>query len=376
MADRRRLRQKLDQSGAPSRRRAPRKVPLARATVPPDRLVQVVRCLCTMFNAGVPIHVSLAYLAETEEEPFKAILADVVVRVEQGARVSRVLAAFPRIFPPLTVAMLEVGEATGRLGFALEALADYVERSTALRQRLVSVFAYPVLLLVLTAFMSAFLLVVVFPQQQQLFVAMDVPLPGLTRLLMGVVPAVTSPAFFGFLLALGLTLWLGRAHVDWLWHEHLKPRLDAAVLELPVLGPLVEKIETTRMLTAIRALIETGVQLSDTELAAQLAGNTVYRLRYLEFLDRVKTGEAPAEALEAVDCFPPLVRQLFAVGAEQGSLPLLMRQATRLYEEDLELALLGLVALAEPAAIAFMSVVMGTLMLATFLPMVALLGRF
>lgn len=343
--------------------------------VPSHHTLRFFRCLATMVNAGIPVHRAIEHLAKATEAPLDRVLLSVLTQVEEGARFSRALAAHPRVFPEMSVGLMEIGERSGRLATCLEALANYMDKNAALRRRVVSALIYPAMLLVLTVFMTAFMLLVIFPRQQQIFQDMGTELPLLTRVLLGIVPAMSTPLFFGLFGGLLLSLYLGRAHLAWSWKNRVGPWLDRRLLKVPVLGDLLTKAGTAQILHAMTCLLQAGCSLDQTDQAADLAGNSELRRRYLQFLRSVRQGLPMGAALAESGCFPNMAVALFAIAEEQGCLDILAHKCALLYDEEVDTSLLTFTSLAEPAALVVMALVMGTVLLATFLPVVSLLQR-
>ena len=344
-------------------------------TVPQAGLVQFFRCLAVMVSAGMPVHDGLGHLARATEPPLGPVLESVTGQIAEGSTLSRALASYPKIFPSMAVHLMEIAEATGKMSYCLNSLADYMEKNQALRRRMISALAYPCMLLILTLFMASFMLFVVFPKQQQTFQELGTELPWISRLLMGVVPVISNPLFIGASLGLGLTLFLGRTPLLWYWKNRWQFPFDRWILTTPVAGPLVRKAGTGQILEAMSTLLEAGCGLNQTSRAAELGLNLELRRRYLDFLSRLQDGQSLPEAVEGSECFPPTVVHMFAVAEEHGSLGSLARRCANLYNEEVEWAFLTFASLAEPLALAIMGVVMGVVMLATFLPMVSLVQR-
>ncbi|MFN8608501.1 MAG: type II secretion system F family protein [Vulcanimicrobiota bacterium] len=344
-------------------------------TIPGGRLVQFFRCLTVMVHSGLPVHKALEFLASSEEPPLGPIIAGVVEQVSQGAAFSRAMAAYPKVFPAMALHMSEIAESSGQMGACLNAISSYLEKNQGMRRRLISALAYPVMLLLLTAFMTTFMLLVVFPQQQQTFQELGADLPGLTRLLMAMMPVLSSPLFVGLCLGAGLLVWLGRSHLAWWWGHHLQLPFDRWILRQPVLGPVLFKAGSGQILQALAFLLEAGCTLEQTSQAAELGMNLELRERYQVFLHDLRQGNKLGEAAAASRCFPDTVVHMFAVAEEQGSLSSLARRAADMYAEEVDWAFMTFASLAEPLALAFMGLVMGTVMMATFLPMLSLIGK-
>jgi len=329
-----------------------------------------------LVEAGIPIHNALETLSHHAEPRFRPTLRAVLRRVESGWMFSRALSEHPRTFSPLAVNLMAAGEAAGRLPWCVKNLADLLDRTARLRRKVVLTLTYPALVLLFTAFLVIFMAVVIIPREQEIYVNLGTELPWITRALAGLVGLVFNPLVLallvlqGGLLAASWKTW-GRA-----WYEEsVRPRLDAAWLRLPAVGPVLEQAAVTRMLSGMRVLLEAGMTMSQTQLVAGLAGNRELEGRYRGFLLRLQDGEAVLPALEDSRCFPPMVRHLLSSAEGYGQMCNVLERTVAAMEEDLDISLQTMAALLEPLALAFMGLTVGSVVLATVLPTLNLLSQ-
>ena len=346
-----------------------RPIPLA------DMLTFLARLHC-LVEAGIPIHNALETLCVHAEPNFRPTLRAMLYRIESGWMVSRAMAEHPRTFTPLSVNLIAAGEATGRLPWCLKNLAELLERTARLRQKVILTLTYPALVLLFTAFLVVFMALVIIPREQELYVHLGTELPWVTRALAGAVGLALHPlvlvlvALQGLLLAASWKTW-GRA-----WYEEsVRARLDVACLRVPAVGRVLEQAAVTRMLSGLRVMLEAGMLLSQTHLVAGLANNRELETRYRAFLLRLQDGEDMLAALQGSRCFPPMVRHLLATSEGYGQMSNVLQRTVAAMEEDLDISLQTMAALLEPLALLCMGLTVGSVVLATVLPTLTLLGK-
>ena len=344
--------------------------------VPLAEMLQFLARFHCLVEAGIPIHTALATLSQYAEPTLEPTLRVVLGRVESGWMLSRALAEHPRAFEPMTVNLIAAGEAAGRLPWCLKNLAELLERTSRLRHKVVLTLTYPLLVLLFTAFLVVFMAVVIIPREQEMYQQLGTELPWVTRALAGAVGLAFHPlvlvlvALQALLLAASWNSW-GRA---W-FQESVRPRLDVTLLRLPGLGPVLERAALTRMLNGLRILLEAGAVISQTRQVALLAGNRELERRYDSFLLYLQDGQPLLPALEQSRCFPPMVRHLLASAEGYGQMSHMLERTAMAMEEDLELSLQTMAALLEPLALGFMGLTVGSVVLATVLPTLTLIGK-
>lgn len=328
-----------------------------------------------MISAGIPLHHALSFLRAEENRALREALESVVRRVDQGSMLSRALREHPRVFPPLACDLIHAGETTGRIDRVMTNLADYLERSTRLQKKLVAALTYPTLLLLLTFVIVGVLVIFVFPREAEMASGLGAEVPALTRWLITIAHLLGSPItlFLAGLAAFAaLVAWptFGRP----LYEKSMRPFVDAHILDLPVVGPVMARSAYARMLAAQASLLSAGLGMSQSMAAVgALSQNLDLERRFKVFLSQVTQGVALGEAAREV--YPPLVCAVFTIGEEQGQLDVLLERTARMYEEEVESSLVTMTALLEPLALLFMGVVVGTVVVATSLPTLQLLQK-
>jgi type IV pilus assembly protein PilC len=328
------------------------------------------RQLGVLLRAGMPLVRGLEVLARQERN---AALAKIVTAladaVRGGGTFSDALARHPQVFDRLYVNMLKAGEAGGALATVLERLATFQEKSLALRAKIRAAMFYPVVVLAVALSVLAGLLVFVVPKFQQIFADLlkGAPLPPLTRVVLGVSHLVQSN--FSLVAGVAVALWLA---FKFFQKTPAGGRLfDGLLLRLPVFGELVRKTVIARFSRTFGTLLSSGVPILPALLITRdTCGNTSVADAISAVHDQVKQGAPVARPLEATAVFPPMVTSMIEVGEHTGQLPRMLDQIADIYDAEVDTAVAGLSSLIEPVLIVFLALVVGTIVIALFLPIV------
>jgi len=333
-------------------------------------LAVITRQLATLLHAGLPLLRALEVLARQERHPaLHAVIEALAAAIKSGGTFSEALAQHPRVFEPLYVNMVRAGEAAGKLDVVLDRLARFQEKSLQLRGKIIAAMIYPLIVTAVAGLILSGLLVFVVPRFQQIFADLlkGAPLPPLTRFVLAASQAVKGhllPVLAG-VVALGAALKLLR-------RSPAGARLlDAGMVRLPLCGDLFLKGSIARFGRTLGTLLENGVPILP---ALVISRNTCGNVRVAEAItavhDRVKEGAAVARPLESTRVFPPMVTSMIDVGEHTGQLPAMLTKVAEIYEEEVDHAVAGLSALLEPVLILFLALVVGTIVIALFLPIV------
>jgi type IV pilus assembly protein PilC len=334
-----------------------------------DRAV-FTRALGTLVRSGLPLVRGLELLARQERNPrLRAAAEDVASAVRGGLPFSDALARHPRIFGRLQVDMVRAGEKAGALGEVLERLARFEEKRAALTGRVRAALAYPVVVLAVAFAVVAGLLAFVVPRFEQIFADLlrGAPLPPLTRAVVAAGELVRAHAV-ALALGGGAAGWLVRraaaTATGGRWVERL-------ALALPVLGPLLLRARVARAARTLGTLLAAGVPILE---ALRLARGTADSPRLESALAaveaRVGAGSSLAASVAATGAFPPSVASLLEVGEETGRLAEMLGRVAEMHEEEVDAAVAALGAVLEPLLIVGLAAVVGTIVVALFLPIV------
>jgi type IV pilus assembly protein PilC len=338
--------------------------------VAPKELAVFTRQLGTLIRAGLPLLRGLEVLGRQQDNSrFRAVIEALAESIRAGSTLSDAMKRHPRVFDRLYVNMIKAGEAGGLLDAVLDRLARFQEKSLQLRGKIRAALVYPVIVLAVAVTILAALLVFVVPKFKQIFADLlkGAPLPPLTRAVLAVSEAVQHHA----LLVAGAAVGVGLA-----WRIFRRTptggRLaDTALVRLPLFGDLVLKAIVARFARTLGTLLASGVPiLASLLITRDTCGNTRVAGAITRVHDRVKEGAPVARPLEATKVFPPLVTSMIEVGEHSGQLPEMLNKVADIYEDEVDNAVAGLSALVEPVLILFLAVVVGTIVIALFLPII------
>jgi len=333
-------------------------------------LAVFTRQLATLLRAGMPLLRGLEVLARQEHNPhFRRVLEALAESIKSGGTLSEAMAGHPRVFDRLYLNMIKAGEAGGVLDAVLDRLALFQEKSLKLKGKITAAMVYPVIVMAVAVLILTGLLVVVVPKFKQIFADLlkGAPLPPLTQAVLTVSEAVKT--HYVLLLTAAAALWIGCKVTR---KTPAGSRLlDALVVKVPMFGPLILKAIVARFGRTLGTLLSGGVPILPALLIARdTCGNSLVAGAISEVHDRVKEGEPVARPLEGTAVFPPMVTSLIDVGEHTGQLPEMLGKVAEIYEDEVDNAVAGLSALIEPILILFLALVVGTIVIALFLPIV------
>ncbi len=336
-------------------------------------MVLFTRQLSTMISAGIPILQSLEVLQEQTTDPgFKVVLDDVLTDVRSGMDFSDSLGRHPRVFARIYVSMIKAGEASGQIDIMLVRLADYFESTARLRRRIRSAMTYPVISLVLITSITLFLMMVIIPKFEGIFVELfDSPdkLPGPTKVVMSISRMLRQQTLQVLLGAVAITV----AFVLWKRTETGAYQWDKIQLRLPVFGPLLQKVAIARFARTFSTLLTSGVPiLGALEIVAATAGNRVVERAVQDAQDAIREGEPLAVPLGKAGVFPVMVVQMISIGERSGSLDQLLEKIAQFYDEMVNATVEALTSLIEPLMIGVMGLMVGGIVVAVFYPIIKL----
>jgi len=334
-----------------------------------DRL-GFARQLATLVRAGIPLERSLVLSRDLAERPaLRAVIDDSLRELRAGKSLAESLAANQRFFPPLYVAMVRAGEASGTLPAVLDRLVEFEEFSAELRGYLLSALIYPALLVTVGGAAIALLLGFVVPRFAEVFeqAGKDLPLP--TLLLMQVSSALRNYGWAAVLL-LAAGLWLGSR---WVRTESGRLRWDQWRLKAPLLGDVSLKLEIARFAKSMGTLLNQAVPIIPAlRLTREVLSNRVVAASIEPLIQGIKRGQGLAGPLAATRLFPALAVQLMTLGEQTGKLDSMLLELAGIYDREVRTATKRLVALVEPAVILTMGLVVGTIVISTLLAIVSI----
>lgn len=336
------------------------------------RLVSFTQQLATLLGAGQPLDRALTILLELpEDETARRSIADIRDAVRGGSPLSVALERQHGAFSRLYLNMVRAGEAGGSLHDTLTRLAEYLERSEALRGRVLNALIYPAILLLLVGASVLFLLGFVVPQFAAMYASLDAPLPWFTQWVLWLGEAVQR-GWWLLLAALVLGgLWLERKRRE----PAVRARLDAWLLGQRLVGPLLAKIETARLARTLGTLLRNGVPLlAALGIARNVIGNQVLAQAVERAAEEVKNGVGLSAALAKGGAVPKLALQMMQVGEESGALDAMLLRTADVFEQDTGQALDRLLAALVPLITLVLTLVVGLVIVAVLVPIYDLTG--
>jgi type IV pilus assembly protein PilC len=349
-------------------------LPWRRGRVRPKVLTLFTRQLSTLLDAGMPLLRGLRILEEQEPSPvMKRVVRDLSEAIEGGGTLSEGLASCPRVFGPLYVSMAKAGEAGGVLDVVLDRLASFLEKAERIKGKVIAAMFYPAAVLTVAMGIMAFLMAFVIPKFQAVFLDMmgNRPLPVFTVFVLGLSAALKNHFFA--LLAAGAGLATGaRVFAS---TQFGRRALDHLKLHLPVLGPVLCKAAISRFCRTLGTLVSSGVPiLQALTIVQETAGNVVLGEAVGQVHQSVKEGETITVPLRASGVFPAIVVGMVDIGEQTGALPDMLMKIADNYDEEVDNAVAALTSLLEPVMIVILAVLVGSIVIAMFLPILALIG--
>jgi type IV pilus assembly protein PilC len=338
------------------------------------RIVTVfTRQLATLIDAGLPLLRSLNTLSKQERNPvMRSTMADLAATVESGSTFSEALAQHPAIFNKLYVNMVKAGELGGVLEIVLTRLAEFQEKSQRIKSKVLAAMVYPIVVLCIAILILAFLLTFIVPKFQQIFADAlpGKPLPAITQFVIDLSHLLTSQWYFVLggiaLLVIGYKVFSSSPAGIVI--------LDRIKLRMPVFGDLISKTSIARFSRTLGTLISSGVPiLQALNITRETAGNYVVASAIGKIHDSVKEGESVVGPMEASGVFPPIVTSMVQVGEETGQLPDMLVKVADVYEVEVDNVVTGLTSILEPIMIVLLAVIVGTIVIALFLPMISII---
>ena len=335
-----------------------------------ERLVPFTQQLATLLGAGQPLDRALGILLELPEDALaKRTITDIRDAVRGGASLSTALERQHGTFSRLYINMVRAGEAGGSLHDTLQRLADYLERSHALRNRVINALIYPAILLVMVTLSLLFLLGYVVPQFAAMYDSLDAEIPWFTRIVLGISLFVRDWWWILVALPVLALVWLDRKRRD----PAFRAKLDAWLLERRFIGPLVAKLETARLARTLGTLLKNGVPLLNAlGLGGSVLGNRSLSADVQAAADEVKNGVGLSAALGRSKRFPRLALQMIQVGEESGALDGMLLKTADTFEQETGLALDRVLAMLVPAVTVVLAIVIGGVIMAVLVPLYGL----
>ena len=333
------------------------------------------RQLATLVQAGLPLLRGLRVLQKQERSPaLKRIIGQLGQSIEGGSTFSEALAQHPKVFNRLFVNMVKAGEMGGVLEVVLKRLSEFMEKAEKIKGKVIAAMFYPVAVMVVAVAIMAVLMVQVIPKFKEIFegaLGGGQNLPDFTRLVMTIsdiirfhfISTIVGVAVFFVVFNLLVRTRIGRR------------LFDKFKLIMPAIGPVVSKLAIARFTRTLGTLVSSGVPiLQALTIVKETSGNVIIGNAVAAVHESVKEGETITAPLEASGIFPPMVVSMVDVGEQTGALPEMLMKIADNYEEEVDNAVSSMTSLLEPIMIVFLAVIVGSIVIAMFLPLIQLMS--
>ncbi len=337
-------------------------------------LTQFTRQLATLVNAGLPLMRGIEVLKRQMKDPqMSEALTGISESIAAGGTFSEALTAYPKIFDGLYVNMVKAGEAGGVLEVVLARLAEFAEKNERIKNKVKGAMIYPMVVLFAAVGITGFLMVQVVPKFKQVFADMlgGAALPPITEFVMGISEWVQQNYLMALIVIAALVVIkkiIGKTEKGSYFYDSLS-------LKMPVTGTLVQRSAVSRVTRTLGTLLSSGVPiLQSLTIVRDTTGNRVVSKALQNVHDAVKEGEGMTEPLSQCPVFPPMVTSMVEVGEETGALADMLTRIANTYDDEVDNAVAGMTAAIEPALIIVLAVVVGTIVIAMFLPMIKIIS--
>jgi type IV pilus assembly protein PilC len=336
-------------------------------------LAVFVRQFSVMIDAGLPLVQCLDILGTQEEDKnFSAIILATRSDVESGMSLADAMKRHPKAFDPLFTNMIAAGEAGGILDTILKRLATYIEKAVKLKNQIKSAMIYPVAVIVIASVVVGVILWKVIPTFANLFAGLGADLPLPTRIVIGLSNGLVR---YGWLLIIGLGA-AGYGFKAYYATPAGRRVIDSLTLKLPIMGSLVRKVAVARFCRTLSTLLASGVSILEAlDITARTAGNAIIEEAIQTTRKSIERGETIAAPLKETAVFPPMVVQMIGVGEATGALDTMLGKIADFYEEEVDVAVAGLLTLLEPLMIALLGGIVGGIVVAMYMPIFDLISK-
>jgi type IV pilus assembly protein PilC len=349
-------------------------VNMFRGQIKTKHLMVFTRQMATLQEAGLPLLRGLHVLQRQEKTPqlYEAIVG-MAESVQSGTTFAEALAQYPKVFGPFYVNMAKAGEVSGALHTVLLRLAEFMEKSERIKNKVKGAMVYPIVVMVMAMVILAVLMIFVIPKFKEIFedLLQGKGLPPLTQAVIGISDMVAN---HGLILLGGVAVLVFVVKVL-MKTDAGKRLMDVLKLKAPIFGQLVRKTAIANFTRTLGTLLSGGVPiLQALNIVKEVTNNAVLAKAVVQVHDSVKEGETIVNPLEASGVFPPMVVGMIQVGEETGALPEMLMKIAMTYDDEVDTAVEALTSIIEPIMIILLALVVGTIVIAMFMPLVTIIG--
>lgn len=339
----------------------------AKSKIIPKDIAVFSRQMATMMSAGVPLVQAFDIIGRGHENPaMQELILDIKSDVEGGTALAEALGKHPLYFDELFCNLVNAGEHAGILETLLHKIAEYKEKTEALKGKIKKAMTYPIAVLVIAFIVTAILLIFVVPTFEELFISFGADLPAFTQMVIDL-SRLFQEWWWAIFGGIGIAVFaVINAKKRSRAFNHF---MDRALLKLPVIGEIINKAAIARFARTLGTMSAAGVPLVEALTSvAGATGNIIYNDAILKMREEVSSGMQLQQSMRQAGLFPNMVIQMIAIGEESGSLDAMLTKVADFYEEEVDNAVDSLTSLLEPMIMAFLGVVIGGLVIAMYLP--------
>ena len=349
------------------------KIPFLSGKVKPKVLTTFTRQLATLVDAGLPLLRGLRVLEKQERNAtLKGILAQLATSIEGGSTFSEALAQHPKVFNRLFINMVKAGELGGVLEVVLKRLAEFSEKAQKIKGKVKAALFYPIAVLIVAIGIMVLLMVFVIPRFKEVFSGMGFKLPWFTTFVMNISDIIRYN-FVSTAIGVAVVVIMFLLFIKTKFGRHL---WDKFQLHVPVFGPVISKVAISRFTRTLGTLVSSGVPiLQALTIVKETSGNVIIGAAVSAVHESVKEGETITAPLEGSGVFPPMVVSMVDVGEQTGALPEMLMRIADDYDEQVDNAVSAMTSLLEPIMIVFLAVIVGSIVIAMFLPLIAMISN-
>ena len=342
-------------------------------TVPQKDLLVFFRQLAVILQSGVPLAQGLLLIADNmTNKNFAGCVQHIAARLSAGEELSLSLRLYPKVFEPLAVGLIEAGEAGGILEQVLDRVALLLEERAKIRGQIIGAMIYPVIVLLLATTVSLGLLIFIVPRFKTMFDGMGAELPALTSFLLELSKAITTLEF-----AIGAPVTIAIVVVGFSRYYSTKQGryvIDRIILKVPLFGDLILRSEMASMSDTLATLVNAGIPIVDgLERCISASSNELTRRTLRQGISLVQQGQELNYALGRSGMFPKLVISMIKIGEETGQLSFMLEKLAVFYKREVESTVTSLTKAMEPAVVFVVAGIVGTIVIALYLPMFSLI---
>ncbi|MBR1965509.1 MAG: type II secretion system F family protein [Lentisphaeria bacterium] len=343
--------------------------------IKPKDLTVLTRQIAILLGAGLPLIRSIKTLQRQSKKPeIKSILAETAESVESGTTFAEALALNPKSFDKLFLNMVRAGEASGAMEIILDRLASFMEKSAKIAGKVKSAMVYPCVVLSVAGLTVTGLMIFIVPNFKKIFTELmeGEPLPGITQFVLNFSDLLKEKWWIAIAFVFGVIVFFkilnkipqGKWGLDWIKYN------------MPLFGPIISRTAIARFSRTLGTLMSSGVPvLNALSIVKETSGNEVVASAIQKVYDAVKEGEGIAGPLDQTKIFPAMVVSMVEVGEETGKLPEMMDKIADTYEEEVDNAVGALTSMIEPLMIVGLAVIVGTIVVALFMPLAKIIEK-